>query len=156
MKGFYEKIEDYLSGTLIISGLSLIFIGVIWRYLLNNPLSWVGEISNYLIVWGILIGTAVALRDNHHIHVDAIYDRVSERMKKIFNVFSNVLGIAFCIFLMIYSGKLILMYFQTQQKSIEVGIELWIVYLILPITALMLGFRFLEKLINCIRRGEVA
>ena len=155
LKELYEKFEDYSAGSLIITGLSLIFIGVIWRYFLNSPLSWVGEISNYLIVWGVLAGTAVALRDNHHIHVDVFYDRVSDKMKKVFDIFSSLLGIAFCIFLLIYSGKLIFMYFQTKQTSLEIGIELWKVYLILPITSLMLGFRFFEKFIKGVR-GEVS
>jgi len=154
LKKIYEKIEDYLSGSLIVTGLSILFVGVLFRYFLKSPLSWADEVANYLIVWGILIGTAVALRNGHHIQVDVFYDRVSPKMKKIFDTFSSVLGVAFCSLLLIYSIQLILMYFQTQQTSLQIGIELWKVYLVLPITALMLGYRFIERLIDSMK-GEI-
>lgn len=143
----YAALEDYLSGALIVAGLGLIFMGVVWRYVFNNPQAWVDEISTYLVVWGTLIGSAVALREGHHIQVEILYDRVPPGLKRVFNIFSDLLGIVFCAFFVFFGMNLLAMYFETQQQSTDVGIYLWIVYLVIPLSGLMLGFRFLVNLI---------
>ncbi|MFC4768415.1 TRAP transporter small permease [Effusibacillus consociatus] len=150
----YARFEDYLSGTLIVVGLGLIFYGVVMRYVINNPQAWVEEISKYLVVWGTLTGAAVALREGHHIQVDILYDRVPPLVKRIFNIFSNLLGILFCALFIVFGSNLLNMYIQLDQRSTDVGIPLWIVYLVLPISGLMLAFRFVEKLAANLK-GEV-
>jgi C4-dicarboxylate transporter DctQ subunit len=148
----YAALEDYLSGTLIVIGVGMIFFGVVWRYVLNNPQAWVDEISTYFVIWGTLIGAAVALRDGHHIQVDIVYDRVSPRLQQAFNIFSNLLGLLFCALFIFFGGNLLSMYFETQQQSTDTGIYLWIVYLVIPLSGLMLGYRFLDNVIANVKR----
>ena len=149
---WYAAFEDYLAGTLIVTGIGLIFYGVICRYVLNNPKAWVDEISTYLVVWGTLIGTAVALREGQHIQVDILYDRVSPAVQKALNVFSHSLGLLFCVFFIFFGGKLLSLYWRTQQLSTDVGIHLWIVYLVIPLSGLMLGYRFWDNLLQSLKK----
>lgn len=151
---WYAAFEDFLAGTLLVSGLALIFFGVVMRYVFNNPQSWIHEISGYLVVWGTLTGAAVALRDGHHIHVDILFDRVPPAVKRLFLVFADLLGILFCVLFAVYGGKLLQMYIMLDQRSTDVGVPLWIVYLALPLSGAMLGFRFLDHLIAHLK-GEV-
>jgi C4-dicarboxylate transporter DctQ subunit len=150
----YAAFEDFLSGSLIVIGVGLIFYGVVCRYVLNDPKAWVDEISTYFIVWGTLIGTAVALREGHHIQVDILYDRVSPGVRRAFDVFSNGLGLFFCVFFVFFGGKLLSMYWGTQQQSTDTGIYLWIVYLVIPLSGVMLGFRFLDNLLASLKREK--
>ncbi|CAM5795671.1 MULTISPECIES: TRAP transporter small permease [Brevibacillus] len=148
----YATFEDYLAGTLIVIGVSLIFYGVVCRYVFNSPKAWIDEISTYFVVWGALTGFAVALRDGHHIQVDIVYDRVSPALRKAFDVFSNALGALFCLCFIFFGGKLLSLYWVTQQQSTDVGIYLWIVYLVIPLSGLMLGYRFVEKLLASLKK----
>jgi C4-dicarboxylate transporter DctQ subunit len=148
----YAAFEDYFAGTLIAVGVFLIFYGVVCRYVFNNPKAWVDEISTYCIVWGTLTGLGVALREGHHIQVDILFDRVPPFFQKVFNVFSNALGVLFCIFFIFFGGKLLSLYWVTQQKSTDVGIYLWIVYLVIPLSGLMLGFRFIDNLLSSLKK----
>lgn len=148
----YATFEDYLSGLLIVIGVSLIFYGVVCRYVFNNPQAWIDEISTYFVVWGALIGTAVALREGHHIQVDILYDQVSPGIRKALNIFSNGLGIVFCGFFIFFGSNLLSMYLETQQQSTDTGIYLWIVYLVIPISGLMLGYRFLDNLLASLKK----
>ncbi|USG64515.1 TRAP transporter small permease [Brevibacillus ruminantium] len=148
----YSKFEDYLAGSLLVIGVSLIFYGVVCRYVFNSPKAWIDEISTYFVVWGALIGFAVALREGHHIQVDILYDRLPASLKKAFDVFSNGLGILFCLAFVFFGGKLLSLYWETQQQSTDVGIYLWIVYMVIPVSGLMLGYRFLEKLLISLKK----
>lgn len=151
---WYARFEDYLSGLLLISGLGLLFVGVVMRYVFQSPVSWIYEIAGYLVVWGTLIGAAVALREGHHIQVDVLYDRVPNGVKKMFNIFSDLLGILFCILFVYWSIQILQMYHSIDMRSNDTGIPLWFVYLALPISGVMLGIRFVTNLIKH-AKGEV-
>lgn len=151
---WYARFEDYLAGTLLVGGLGFLFFGVVMRYMFEKPISWIYEISGYLVVWGTLTGAAVALREGHHIQVDILYDRVPAVVKRIFNMISNLLGILFCVLFVLYGTSLLNMYLQLDQRSTDSGMPLWIVYLVLPVGGIMLGYRFLEGLIKNLK-GEV-
>ncbi|WNC16125.1 TRAP transporter small permease [Brevibacillus brevis] len=148
----YAAFEDCFAGTLIVIGVGLIFYGVVCRYVFNSPKAWIDEISTYFVVWGTLVGMAVALREGHHIQVDILYDRVPPSVKKAFNIFSNALGVLFCFFFIFFGGKLLSLYWDTQQQSTDTGIYLWIVYLVIPLSGLMLGYRFLDNLLSNLRK----
>jgi len=147
----YAAFEDYLAGSLIVIGAGLIFFGVFCRYVINHPQAWVDEISTYFVVWGTLTGLSVALRDGHHIQVDILYDRVPPSVQKGLNIFSNALGVLFCFFFIFFGGKLLSLYWVTQQQSTDVGLYLWFVYLVIPLSGLMLGFRFADNLLASLK-----
>lgn len=147
----YEFLEDIISGGLLFTGVAIIFYGVIMRYFMNSPKSWVDEVSQYLIIWGTLIGTSVALRNDHHIKVDMLFDRFSPRVKYYVTIFAHGVGTAFSLFLAYYGYVLVNFVHNTGQRSTDVGIPLYIVYSILPLAGTMLTFRFLVKLYSMIR-----
>ncbi|HWJ02843.1 MAG TPA: TRAP transporter small permease [Verrucomicrobiae bacterium] len=142
----YSFLEDIISGGLLVTGVTIIFYGVMMRYVFNSPKSWVDEISQYLIIWGTLIGTSVALRDDHHIKVDMLFDRFPLRVQYFVTLFAHVVGTVFSIFIAYNGMKLVQFTLNTGQKSTDVGIPLYIVYSILPLFGVLLTIRFVAKL----------
>lgn len=142
----YELIEDFVSGGLLFIGVSIIFYGVFMRYVMNSPKSWIDEISQYLIIWGVLIGTSVALRNDHHIKVDMLFDVLPLRVQYYITLFAHLVGTAFSVFIAYYGYTLVAFTHRTGQRSTDVGIPLYIVYTILPIMGVLLTFRFVVKL----------
>jgi C4-dicarboxylate transporter, DctQ subunit len=146
-----EKLEEYASVVLFVGGMLVSFYGVIMRYIFNKPPAWSLEIFETLMVWSIFIGFGMALRENHHIAVDLVYDRLPYGMKRILSVISNLFGFAFCIF-MTYSG--IVMTALTKEQgtvTIDVGIPLWIPFLIMPVGMGFMAFYFLLKMIKALK-----
>jgi C4-dicarboxylate transporter DctQ subunit len=168
-KRIIEALEDWTAGLLVSVGLALIFIGVIMRYVFNSPLGWIEEISGYIIVWGILVGAVVALRDNHHIRVDMLYQFFPDHVKKWVDVFSNVVGLIFALFLFIFGIKGIFLdpysVYQMELTSIGEGVALWKVYVIMPVIGVLLTLRFTVRIVRILKglpetdqeeRGEAA
>ncbi|MDA8228206.1 MAG: TRAP transporter small permease [Desulfitobacterium hafniense] len=147
----FEFVEDIVSGGLLFCGVSLIFYGVIMRYYFDAPKSWVDEVSQYLIIWGTLIGTSVALRNNHHIKVDMLFDRLPSRVQYYVTLFAHTVGIAFSLFITYYGFTLVQFTHRTGQRSTDVGIPLFIVYSILPLMGGLLTLRFTVKLYETAR-----
>lgn len=156
----FEFLEDIFSGGLLSLGVTLIFYGVIMRYVFNDARSWVDEISQYMIIWGTLIGTSVALRNNHHIKVDMLFNVLPKKVQYYVTLFAHTIGITFSLFLAFYGYRLVAFTHNTGQVSTDVGIPLYIVYSILPLTGALLTLRFIIKFYEAVRGtdgiGQVA
>lgn len=147
----YNAIEEWTSGLLIFIGLFLLFVNVLGRYIFNFSFTWVEEVSIYMVVWGTLIGASVALRTNHHIRVDIVYNFLPASIKSFVSVIANLVGVSFAIFVLYYGFDLVHSRFLNGMKSTGSLIPLWIVYLILPIFGLLMLFQFSIRIIRIFR-----
>ena len=150
---FYEAFEEWTSGILLFTGLTLIMINVTLRYVWGMPESLLDEFSVYFVVWGTFAGMSQALRTNHHIKVDMFYDMMPVRLKRGVSTFAHSLGIAFCLFYTYFGILLVQDYLVTGQGSTDSQLPLWIVYLIMPISGVMFGARFIQKLVFLFKYG---
>ncbi|MBE1555615.1 TRAP transporter small permease [Sporosarcina limicola] len=154
LRKFWDSFEEVSAGTFFFTGITLIFYGVIMRYIFNEPKAWVEEVVRYVIIWGTFLGFPIALRYNHHIQVDILYDKLSRRAKKVVDLFATSVSILFCLGFTYYGIILVENRFHSGMVSLDVGIPMWIVYLILPISGTLFTLRFIERLVNLVRGKE--
>ncbi|MBU9720891.1 TRAP transporter small permease [Bacillus alkalicola] len=155
MKKCWAFIEEVLAGTFITAGSFVILYGVVMRYFFNDPKAWVVEVSTYMIVWGVLLGAPIALRNNQHIRIDILYDRLSKSSKYVMDIFANAVGVIFCLFFTYYGLLIVLERYPSGMVSMDVGIPMWIVYLVLPFSGLLFLLRYIEKLALAVNgKGE--
>lgn len=148
VKKVWAFIEEVSAGTFFSVGIALIFYGVIMRYIFNSPQAWVEEVARYSLIWGVFLGFGLALRHNQHIQVDILYDRLKPGMKRALDILATVISILFCIIYTYYGFILVESRFHSGMVSLDVGIPMWIVYLILPISGVLFLLRFIERLVN--------
>lgn len=153
LRRFYRALEDYLPGTLLFTGLTLIMINVILRYFFNRPRSVLDEFSVYFIVWGAVLGFAVALRDNHHIKVDMVYNFLPVNVKWVVSIFAHLVGLTFALLFTWFGTELVYNYIISGQRSTDSRFPLWIVYLVMPLSGLMFSGRYFDKLYDLLREG---
>lgn len=99
----YDKVEE---GALIVSffiTVGLVFIQVIMRYIFNSSLSWSEELTRFIFVWQVWMGTSIAAKRNNHIRVEILSNAVKGKGKIIYDLFGDLLVLLFTIFL-VYSG----------------------------------------------------
>ncbi|MDQ0157304.1 TRAP transporter small permease [Robertmurraya andreesenii] len=151
----WSLFEEISAGTFFFAGITLIFYGVIMRYIFNEPKAWVEEVVRYIIIWGTFLGFAIALRHNQHIQVDIVYDKLSQGTKRIVDIFATTISIVFCLAYTYYGYILVENRFHSGMVSLDVGIPMWIVYLILPISGVLFLVRFVERLVSQLRGKDV-
>lgn len=145
------KLEERIAVILFILGSIICIYGIFMRYVLNNPITWSTEIFETLMVASIFIGFGMALKDERHIVVDLVYDRMPPFIKKVLNILSNLLGSGFSVYLTIMGIKMVNVAQSQGRVSIDVGIPIWITYLIMPIGMALLSFYFLLRTVKAIR-----
>jgi len=50
----------------------IVFISVIFRYVLNSPLTWTEELASLLFAWVTFVGAYVGFRSRSHISIDTL------------------------------------------------------------------------------------
>lgn len=78
-------------------------LGVFFRYVLNNSLSWNIELARYLFTWATFFGAVIALRDGVHIRIDLLVDHVPPKIRNILDIFNHVLVLIFS-FIIVWLG----------------------------------------------------
>lgn len=94
----YSNLANLLSQISIILGYALliivtivVLIGVFYRYILNDPLSWTEETARYILIWTTLLATSVTIKERKTIRLITIIKRVPEKnaliLEMIFYIF---------------------------------------------------------------------
>lgn len=89
--------------TLATGFITALLLQVIFRYLLNAPLSWSEELSTFLFVWATLLSASYGVRTQEHLRLTFVLDLLDGRARKTLEVFIHVLVGGFGVFL-IYNG----------------------------------------------------
>ena len=147
-----EWIEDAMSfgAILLLAAITLaVCLEVFMRYVLNDPLVWVVEFSEYALLYICFLGTAWALREGNHVRVDIFLSAFSQRWRQRFGVVSSLLGLGIASVLVIWGALAVREKFISgAYNPTVVEFPTWIVLLCIPIGSLILALRFLRNTIE--------
>lgn len=82
------RLEDLLLTATVAVMAILLGLGVILRYVFNDPLTWSEEFVVTLFVWSVMIGMPSALRSQMHIRIDALILRLGTTGRRIAGILS--------------------------------------------------------------------
>lgn len=82
----FDFFEVYLPAVIFCVLIGSVFAGVVFRYVLDDPIPQLFEISIYSFIWVIYLGAALATRFNQHMRFDLIYQKLSERGRLLVDV----------------------------------------------------------------------
>ena len=156
-----SRLEEIFVSVLLVSATLLTFTQVVTRYGLGTTLSWGEELIINMLIWAGLIGSSLALRMGIHIGVDIFVKKFPPRVAKALTLLALALGLGFCVTLAVLSVRFVVFLMSSGQMSIGLDIPMWIPYLCLPITFLLMTWRYLQIIGRCWRdeplyRGEIS
>ncbi|MDE2516098.1 MAG: TRAP transporter large permease subunit [Rhodospirillales bacterium] len=64
------------SALLVLTEIIVLFVGVVFRYALNNPLVWTDELASILFLWLAMLGSVIALQRSEHMRLTAIVGKL--------------------------------------------------------------------------------
>lgn len=110
------------------------FIQVLNRNIFQIPVIGLEEISKYSMVYMVLLGTELGLRDGTQISIDSVVDSLKGNLRKTVKVISKMILIIFSALMFIESVKLVNQQITTQQISPGLQIPMSIPYAALVIS----------------------
>ena len=146
-----DHIETYLSAFLLIFFSVLCIVQVIMRYIFNHSLTWSEELSRYAFVWFVYTSAAYAVRYQRHVKFSFlvnILNKISPIYGQILKIVALFCWIGFLLFIDYYSIQMVINQFNLGQVSPANQIPMYIVYLGLPLGALLMTFRVTQHIVN--------
>ena len=148
-------INTVLEWTLIFL-MSFLVLDVLWqvisRYVMNSPSSYTDELAGYLLIWVGLLGAAYVAGKREHLAIDLLLQKSSEERKFKLEMIIGVFIILFAITVMVIGGLwLVFTRFFLSVKSAALNIPLGVIYLVLPISGLLITYFNIDNMYNMIK-----
>ncbi|NYT76946.1 TRAP transporter small permease [Alcaligenaceae bacterium] len=135
--------EETFIGVLLLVITGVIFANVVLRYAFGSSLSWAEELARYGVIWITFIGGSVCVYRRLHIAVDIWGEHLSYRVNRWWLAGVHALSAATCGAFVWYSTQLVMKATQTHQKTIALGLPMWLMYGAMTIGGTLMFFRFL-------------
>lgn len=153
-----EVIEKALEWLLVFL-MSVLVLDVLWqvfsRYILSSPSSYTDELAGFLLIWVGLFGAAYVAGKREHLAIDLLLQRSSKKRRFILEIVISVIVIMFAIVVMIIGGSwLVYTRFFLSVKSAALGLPLGVVYLVLPISGLLIVYFDIDNICNFIKNNS--
>lgn len=97
-----RRVTEVVTVLVIAVYLVLITVQVFFRYALNDSITWSEELVQFLLLWGVMLGSAVAADRQAHIALDPLRDRLSAPAYRIVEIMAALCTIGFCLVLIWY------------------------------------------------------
>ncbi|MGM0904036.1 MAG: TRAP transporter small permease [Bacillota bacterium] len=154
--GLY-KIEKLLAVIFCLIILISLSAGVLFRYVLSNPLTWSDETAIFSLVWLTFIGGSMSIKRKDAPAITLFIDRFSGVALKVLVVISTLAVLIFVGYLFYLSVVWLSSPNILIQKSSSMQMPMIYAYLSVPVSFLFMTIHALEVFLDALwnRKGEV-
>jgi len=152
MRKFQHKLNKVLEVFLVLL-MTVLVLDVLWqvfsRYLLSSPSSFTDELAGFLLIWVGVLGASYVAGRKEHLAIDILIQKSPPARQRLLLYLIHSLIFLFALSVMVCGG-VVLMYtrFVLQVKSAALQLPLGYVYIVLPISGLIIMFYELLHIIN--------
>lgn len=133
-----KNVIDQIGGILLGISALLILFQVVMRYVFQSPNVWSEELARYVSVWGTLIVSSLLVYEGGHITLDYFYEKFPAPLKKVTSLINNALLIMLFALFGLGGYRLMITSTQVNQMSPGLQIPMWIVYIVLPVSGILM------------------
>ena len=138
------KLFEKISVTLLVLIVLMTFANVIARYIFNNSLYWSFELTMMLLSYLSFFGFYIAFKNNRHLSSDVIFKKLPKKLQNFFFFFNSIIIIFISCVFIFYGAKQAFLFMV--QKTPILGINIFYLYALLPITGFLLIFEAINKI----------
>lgn len=120
---------DFIVASIVLSILIILtFLGVIWRYILGQPFTWLEEVQLACMVWIVFAGGGAAFRTGNHTAIEMVVDLLPEKAQKIVTVLISVVVVLIIGYLLINTMSFIKLMIQSGRSTSMLHIPYFLIY----------------------------
>jgi TRAP-type C4-dicarboxylate transport system permease small subunit len=121
-------------------------LGVFFRYVVQDALTWTEETARYLMIWMGFLATGLALREGGHIAVELVLERMPADAQRAMLVVVRLLSLAF-LAVVIGAGWALLVRVSGQRTPV-LGISMMWPYLAIPVGCLLTALEMVALILR--------
>lgn len=137
--------------------LAFMVIVAIWqvssRYVFNSPSTISEELLRCCLIWLAMIGSAYMFGLREHMSITFFVEKFGEEVVRKLSILSEVIIVVFSLFVLVYGGVNITL-LTMKQVSAALGISMGYVYLVLPLSGILMIFYGVLNILNLIKEKD--
>jgi len=146
-----ERVDRVL-GWVLVALMGGALVNVLWqvftRWALGNPSSYTEELARYLLIWVGLLGAAFVSGRGRHLAIDLLPEALTGRRRAVVGFLIDGSIFLFALLVMVVGGgRLVQLTWRFDQSSAALGLPLALVYLVVPLSGLIIMFYAAERLL---------
>ena len=118
----------------ISAGIVVAFYNVVARYAFDASLTWAAELTTYLFIWSTFFGAAYCFEKEAHISITLLLDKVSSYIAKLLILTAFSVVFIYVSAIAYYGYEYLLLVNELEETSMDLGIPMWQVYLVIPLS----------------------
>ncbi|WP_339734847.1 TRAP transporter small permease [uncultured Sunxiuqinia sp.] len=155
VRNFIDKSLEWI----LVFLMSILVVDVLWqvisRYIMNSPSSFTDELAGFLLIWVGLLGAAYVAGKREHLAIDLLIQKSSPQRKFKLEMIISAIIVVFAITVMIIGGSwLVYTRFYLSVKSAALGMPLGIVYLVLPLSGVLIAYFDVDNMYNMVKENR--
>lgn len=181
-----DRFEEILISVLMAAAVILIFVAVVHRFSIGFAadlvgyarahdiawlqsaarsafkainaikLTWAQEACIYLFVWMAKFGAAYGVRQGIHVGVDILVEKLEGNARRIVTIIAMSGGIIFTAIVAWIGADFVYHVKLGGQTSPDLEIQMWLIYLAVPLGSSLMCFRFIQALYLYLTTGYIA
>ena len=149
----FRKQVDHILGVFLAAIMAIMTINVLWqvftRFVMGTPSSFTDELARYLMIWVGVLGAAYISGKRMHVAIDLFPSKLKPENQKKLKIVVNWIIIVFCFSALVIGGiRLVYITFTLGQYSPALQIPLGIVYLVIPLSGILIIYYKISDIVN--------
>lgn len=145
-----KNIESLLGAALVLAALLLFLSGMVLRYAAPaTGVGWMGEVTIYLVAWGVLMSAAGCVAHREHVRTDFFVRMTGPTTRRWADILAAFAGLVFCAALTWFGYQVVTFSLMLDERGPSVlQIPMAYFYAALPVSMLACAIRYLIELIG--------
>jgi TRAP-type C4-dicarboxylate transport system permease small subunit len=146
----WGAVQRYGAALLMVFMTALYGFNVIVRTVLPqfaSAFAWIDEAARYVMVWIVFLAAGIALEVGRHVLVDLLWRWLGPQAQRWLFALIDLVGLAFCLLMVVLSVQLTLFIARTGQISPTLGVPAYLLYVAPAVGFASLAFSFLLRLL---------
>jgi len=130
-----------------------VFIQIIFRYILHQPIYWSEEFPRFILIWLTFLGSAIAMKNNSHLSVSLLTNRLDVQKRILIQFFANLLSLLFLLILVWGGIKISILTMPNRSAALQMPTGL--VYLAVPVGGVLMIIYLLKNSIELFKKNNI-
>jgi C4-dicarboxylate transporter DctQ subunit len=156
----FTTITFYFSAFLILFLALSIGLNVLMRRVFGQPIDWVLDAGQYILVFVTFLAAPRIMRDDGHVRMTLVLEKLSPNGRNVLNLITSIIGLVICLVVAIYTSQSTWHHYVTGGVIREnIVMFQWQLFIIIPVGYSMLFVEYIRMSIRnaylVINRGNL-
>ena len=144
-----KNLDIFVAIVALIVLVTLTSSGVIMRYIVGKPYTWLEEVQLFCMVWIVFGAGGAAFRTGNHVAIEMVVEMLPKSVQKIVEIIIDLVVFSVISYLFIQSIRFIGVFISSERSTSMLKIPYTLIYGIAPVSyLLMIISYFTSKYIN--------